>query len=186
MKLSSTLATCARTREPHADLSTRSNQRISESRTTCAMLAYLDSSSTTTGAGMWTSERSVRCTGHIWAISNSRARCSPVSVPENCTVHSTRSSRPAFVSHSAQSAAWILECRSRTVTCSSGHAFRCAYSATVIDAQLPSAASRRSYGVGPVSVPPFGIGSSATRRCERAEISWAKPSPDPRTTTSVS
>jgi hypothetical protein len=32
----------------------------------------------------------------------------------------------------------------------------------VIDAQLPSAASSRSYGVGPVSVPPFGIGSSAT------------------------
>ena len=58
--------------------------------------------------------------------------------------------------------------------------------ATVIDAQLPSAASKKSYGVGPVSVPPFDIGSCATRRCERAEISWAKPSPEPRTSTSVS
>jgi hypothetical protein len=94
--------------------------------------------------------------------------------------------RPSLVSQSAQSAAWILSWRSHTVIRSSGQAFRRAYSATVIDAQLPSAANKRSYGVGPVSVPPFGIGSSAIRRCARVEMSCANPDPVPRTTTSVS
>ena len=70
-----------------------------------ARQALLESSSTSPGTGMCTSERNVRCTGHICAISNSLARCAPVSEPENCKVQSTRSRRPAFVSHSAQSAA---------------------------------------------------------------------------------
>src|SRR6267143_5298244 len=40
---------------------------------------------------------------------------------------SIRSSMPSLVSHSAQSVAWIFECRRLTVTSSSGHPFRRAY-----------------------------------------------------------
>ena len=36
------------------------------------------------------------------------------------------------------------------------------YIATVMDVHEPSAASSRSYGVGPLSVPPTGVGSSLT------------------------
>ena len=42
--------------------------------------------------------------------------------------------------------------------------------------QDPSEARSRSYGVGPVSVPPARAGSSLRKRCEPATISWAKPS----------
>ena len=52
-----------------------------------------------------TSDFSVRCTGHLSAISMSCARCSALRSPLSITTRSIRSSIPAFVSHSAQSAA---------------------------------------------------------------------------------
>jgi hypothetical protein len=71
---------------------------------------------------------------------------------------------PCFVSHDSQSAAWILECRSLTVTAWSGHCLRRAYIATVIDVHDPRPARRRSSGFDPVSVPPTDVGSSPDRR----------------------
>ena len=85
-------------------------------------------------------------------------------------------SRASRVSHAAQSSACTREWRRRTVTRWSGHCFRRAYIATVIEVQDPSEAKSRSYGVGPVSVPPARAGSSLRKRCEPATISWAKPS----------
>ena len=46
------------------------------------------------------------------------------------------------------------------VTRSSAHCLRRAYIAIVMDVHEPSPASSRSYGVGPVSVPPTDVGSS--------------------------
>src|SRR3712207_7463415 len=51
----------------------------------------------------------------------------------------------------SQSFEWIRFCRRRTVTLSSGHCFRRAYIVTVIEMQLPSAASNNVYGSGPRS-----------------------------------
>src|SRR6266436_2627210 len=96
---------------------------------------------------------------------------------------SIRSSRPSLVSQSAQSEACIFECRSQTVTCSRGQPLRRAYIATVIDVQEPRAASRRSYGDGPVSVPPTAVGSSALKRCAPVKISCASAAALPRTIT---
>jgi hypothetical protein len=90
------------------------------------------------------SDVSVRCTGHLLAISNNLSRCSSVRGPESEISRPMRSSMPSLVSQSAQSLAWIRECCSRTVTSFSGHPLRRAYSATVIDVQVPSAASSNS------------------------------------------
>src|SRR6266567_4684544 len=51
----------------------------------------------------------------------------------------------------------------------------------VIEVQVPSAARRKSYGDGPVSVPPKATGSSPLRRCDPISISWANPAAPPRT-----
>ena len=48
------------------------------------------------------------------------------------------------------------------MTRSSAHCLRRAYIAIVMDVHEPSPASRRSYGVGPLSVPPTDVGSSPT------------------------
>ena len=93
---------------------------------------------------MLISEVSVRCTGHLLAISSSRERCSAVKGPSNCTSRSILSSIPSFISHSEQSAAYIFECRSQTVTRSNGQFFCRAYMPTVIDVQEPRAASKKS------------------------------------------
>src|SRR5204863_4024649 len=75
------------------------------------------------------SDVSVRWTGHLSAISSVLSRCSSVRFPSRAISHSMRSSMPCRVSHSAQSSAWTLEWRSRTVTPVSGHRCRRAYSA---------------------------------------------------------
>jgi SAM-dependent methyltransferase len=93
---------------------------------------------------MLISEVSVRCTGHISAISRSRWRCSELSAPRRLSSVSIRSSLPSLVSQSAQSAAWIFVWLRVTLTASSGHCLRRAYSATVMEVQAPSAASNRS------------------------------------------
>ena len=93
---------------------------------------------------MLISEVSVRCTGHLLAISSSRECCSALKGPSNRTSRSILSSMPFLVSHSEQSAAYIFECRSQTVTRSSGQFFFRAYIATVIEVQEPRAASRKS------------------------------------------
>src|SRR5439155_9178270 len=126
---------------------------------------------------MLISEVSVRWTGHLLAISSSLARCCSVSSPATVISLSIRSSMPCAVSHSAQSSAWILEWRRRTVTPLTGHPFLRAYSAIVMDVQAPRPASSRSYGPSPRSVPPADSGSSAIRRWRPAVISWANPSP---------
>jgi hypothetical protein len=87
---------------------------------------------------------SVRCTGHLFAISSSFDRCPFVNDPLKWRSRSIRSNMPSLVSHSAQSKAWIFECRRLTATSSSGHRFRRAYIPTVIDVQAPNAASRKS------------------------------------------
>src|SRR6266576_6342969 len=51
------------------------------------------------------SEASVRCTGHLSAISINLDRCSAVSWPDILISRSIRSIFPSLVSHSAQSAA---------------------------------------------------------------------------------
>jgi hypothetical protein len=76
------------------------------------------------------SDRSVRCTGHRSAISVERFRWSSSRAPSNWMTRSIRSIRPVFVSQSVQSLAWTRLCRSATVTSSSGHCLRCAYSVT--------------------------------------------------------
>src|SRR5205814_4436724 len=87
---------------------------------------------------------SVRWTGHLLAISSALSRCSSVRSPSRAISLSIRSSMPCRVSHSAQSSAWTREWRSRTVTPVSGHCFRRAYSAMVMEVQAPSAASNNS------------------------------------------
>ena len=64
-----------------------------------------------------------------------------------------------------------------------GHCLRRAYIAMVMDVHEPSAARSRSYGVGPLSVPPTDVGSSLTNWCGPAVISWANPVAAPRTMT---
>ena len=64
---------------------------------------------------MLISEVSVRCTGQRSAISSSRARCSSVRPPSIVISDWIRSSMPSYVSHSAQSVAWMRECSRRTV-----------------------------------------------------------------------
>ena len=54
---------------------------------------------------MCTSDCSVRCTGHLSAISSSRCRCASSSGPSSAMARSSRSIRPSRVSHSAQSRA---------------------------------------------------------------------------------
>src|SRR5437667_356639 len=123
---------------------------------------------------MLISEVSVRWTGHLLAISSSRTRCCSVSSPAIVISLSIRSSMPCAVSHSAQSSAWILEWRKRTVTPLTGHPFLRAYSAIVIDVQPPRAASSRSYGPSPRAVPPADTGSSGLRRRRPAGIPRAE------------
>jgi len=65
----------------------------------------------------------VRCTGHLLAISSGRECCSVFKDPSNCTSGSILSSMPSLVSHSEQSAAYVFECRSQTLTGSSGQFF---------------------------------------------------------------
>src|ERR1700744_4655002 len=60
----------------------------------------------------------------------------------------------------------MRECRNVTRTCLSGQPLRLAYIRTVMEVHAPSAASSRSYGVGPESAP-IGCGSSAA--------SWWRP-----------
>src|SRR5207249_2519305 len=127
------------------------------------------------------SEVSVRWTGHRSAISRNRLRWSSDSVPIREISRSMTSSIPCFVSQSAQSSACTRECRRRTATSPSGQRFLRAYSAMVIDVHAPRPARRRSYGPGPVSVPPSATGSSATRRWRPARISCANPAALPRT-----
>src|SRR5260370_23622615 len=103
---------------------------------------------------MLISEVSVRCTGHLLAISSRRERCSAVKGPSNRTSRSILSRIPSFISHSEQSTAYVFECRSQTVTLSNGQFFFFAYIPTVIERQEPRAASRKSYWDGPVSLPP--------------------------------
>ncbi len=93
---------------------------------------------------MLISEVSVRCTGHLLAISSSRERCSALKGPSNRTSRSILSSMPSRVSHSEQSAAYIFECRSQTVTLSNGQFLFRAYIPTVIEVQEPRAASKKS------------------------------------------
>ena len=62
------------------------------------------------------SDVSVRCTGHLSAISSSLARCSAVKRARKPNVSFNLSSIPSRVSHSAQSSAWIFRWRSSTVT----------------------------------------------------------------------
>src|SRR5205823_7450175 len=81
---------------------------------------------------------------HLLAISSALSRCSSVRSPSRAISLSIRSSMPCRVSHSAQSSAWTREWRSRTVTPVSGHCFRRAYSAMVMEVQAPSAASNSS------------------------------------------
>ena len=131
-------------------------------------------------------DESVRCTGQRLAMANSRARCSVSSAPSSAISRSMTVSRVSRASHAAQSSTCTREWRRRTVTRWSGHCFRRAYIAMVIDVQDPSEARSRSYGVGPVSVPPARDGSSLRKRCEPATMSWAKPSPVPRTITTPS
>jgi MATE family multidrug resistance protein len=90
-----------------------------------------------------TSEVSVRCTGHLLAISSRRARCSSDSSPSSTSSRSTWSRSPCFVSQSAQSCAWMRAWRRRTVTARNGHCFRRAYMETVMEVQAPRAARRR-------------------------------------------
>src|SRR5713226_9195675 len=96
---------------------------------------------------MLISEVSVRCTGHLLAISSNRECCSALKGPSNRTSRSILSSMPSLVSHSEQSAAYIFECRSQTVTRSSGQFFSRAYIPTVIEVQEPRAASKSRKGM---------------------------------------
>ena len=89
--------------------------------------------------------------------------------------------RPSRVSHSAQSRAWILACRTRTSTSRSGQPFERAYIRSVIEVHAPSAAQSRPYGVGPRPVPPSSTGSS--ERSRKAPISISCNSPSPLLTT---
>ena len=57
-----------------------------------------------------------------------------------------------------------LSCVSRTSTLRSGHCLRSAYILTVMEVQVPSAASRNSCGEGPPSAPPTSTGSSPISR----------------------
>jgi hypothetical protein len=91
-----------------------------------------------------TCDVSVRCTGHLFAISSNLDRCSFVNDPLKWRSSSIRSSMPSLVSHSAQSDAWTFECRRLTAIFPSGHRFRRAYIPTVIEVQAPNAASRKS------------------------------------------
>jgi hypothetical protein len=134
---------------------------------------------------MLISEVSVRCTGHLLAISSSRECCSALKGPSNRTSRSILSSMPSLLSHSEQSAAYIFECRSQTVTRSSGQFFFRAYIPTVIEVQEPRAASKNSYGDGPVSLPPTLSGSSPFSRCRPAAICCANVPPSPQTMTSA-
>jgi len=134
---------------------------------------------------MLISEVSVRCTGHMLAISSSRERCSAVKGPSNRTSRSILSSMPSLVSHSEQSVAYIFECRSQIVTRSNGQFFFRAYIPTVIEVQEPKAASKKSEGDGPVPLPPALSGSSPLSRCEPATICCANPFPSPQTMTSA-
>ena len=56
------------------------------------------------------SDFSVRCTGHLSAISSSRLRCSASSGPSIVILRSMRSTMPSLVSQLRQSSAWILLC----------------------------------------------------------------------------
>src|SRR5438876_692822 len=52
-----------------------------------------------------------------------------------------------------------------------------------MDVQAPSATRRKSYGSGPVAVPPALTGSSARSRCGPTVMSCAEPSKRPSTVT---
>lgn len=93
---------------------------------------------------MLISEVSVRCTGHLLAMSSNRERYSALKDPSNRTSRSILSSMPSRASHSEQSAAYIFECRSQTVILSNGQFFFRAYVPTVIEVQEPRAASKKS------------------------------------------
>ena len=75
---------------------------------------------------------------------------------------SDRACRPWFRSP-AQSLAWILSCRKRTSTRSSGTSLRSAYRRRVIDVQAPSAGKQIVVGAGPVSRPPATLAGSSAR-----------------------
>src|SRR5262245_54335666 len=66
---------------------------------------------------------------------------------------------------------------------STGHCFRWAYIATVMDIQEPSATRRNPYGSGPVSVPPADVGSSPISRWRPTVICCANPAALPLTMT---
>src|SRR3954452_25556981 len=56
----------------------------------------------------------------------------------------------------------------------------CSFVATtrsVIEVQTPNAADKKSYGVGPASVPPALTGSSAINRCGPASMSFRSEAP---------
>ena len=91
-----------------------------------ARLVLLALPTSSSRVGIVTSECSVRCTGHLFAISSSFARCAASSAPSSRITRSIRSILPSRVSHSAQSAAWIWSCFSSTSTRSSGSPFRSA------------------------------------------------------------
>src|SRR5260370_8571516 len=59
---------------------------------------------------MLISEVSVRCTGHLLAISSRRERCSAVKGPSNRTSRSFLSRIPSFCSHSHHSTPYYFEC----------------------------------------------------------------------------
>jgi hypothetical protein len=80
---------------------------------------------------MLVSEVRVRWTGHFLAISKSFERCSLLNGPANSISSSIRSIFLSLISHAAQSSAWILKYRSRTVTSWSGQLLRWAYIVTV-------------------------------------------------------
>jgi hypothetical protein len=86
---------------------------------------------------------------------------------------SIRSTIPDFVSHSAQSSAWTLAYDRHTCTPRSGHCFLSAYIRIVILAQDPSAAKSNSYGLGPASLPPKLLGSSAWSTWGPIDMVWA-------------
>ena len=87
---------------------------------------------------------SVRCTGHLFAISSSFARVASSRSPSSVITRSMRSILPSFVSHSAQSVAYVFVCINATATRSSGIPFASAYRRMVIAVQAPSPASSRS------------------------------------------
>src|SRR5260370_7375790 len=79
---------------------------------------------------MLISEVSVRCTGHLLAISSSRELCSAVKGPSNRTSRSILSSIPSFISHSKQTAASIFQCHTQTLTLSNAQLSHHAYMPT--------------------------------------------------------